>query len=153
MNRRLIVGALILGAKKLLFPQNARFALCIASGAGRQKMHRCARCIGTFPSAARRRRSSAPSNTQMIIRACIVAHIALIRFFADIIDGNQYPRRIKAGVSEQRRGTTHGVLVVGVLRHHQKALGCPLIICADVMTRSRARCWCSFRHCRCMRCK
>ena len=39
MNRRLIFRALILSAMLLLIPQNARSALCIASGAGRQLMH------------------------------------------------------------------------------------------------------------------
>ena len=56
-------------------------------------------------------------------RASTVAHIALINGIADIINFYQDPLVIKPGASEQRRGTTHGGVVVKGLRIHQKALG------------------------------
>ena len=128
MNRRLIVCALILSAILLLIPQNARSALCIASGAGRQLMHHCAKCIGNSPSAARRRSCSAPQRAQRIPQsASTVAHIALMRIVAIFIASQQYPQVIAPGANEQRRGTNHlgvvvlGVVVVGGLRIHQNS--------------------------------
>ena len=144
MNRRLIVCALILSAILLLIPQNARSALCIASGAGRQLMHRCAQCIGTTPSAARRRCSTAPTRAQRILHcAGFVAYIAPIRRIAVIIASQQNPRIIAPGANEQRRGTNHlgvvvlGVVVVGGLRIHLVVVGGigadVMMTCADVM--------------------
>ena len=144
MNRRLIVCALILSAILLLIPQNARSALCIASGAGRQLMHHCAKCIGTIPSAARRRRCTAPQRAQRIEQsASSVDRIALMRIPALIIPSQQNPRIIAPGANEQRRGTNHfGVVVLGVvvvwgLRIHLVVVGGigadVMMTCADVM--------------------
>ena len=128
MNRRLIVCALILSAILLLIPQNARSALCIASGAGRQLKHHCAQCIGTSPSAARPRPSTAPQRAQRIEQsASSVDSIALMQIPALIIPSQQNPRIIAPGANEQRRGTNHlgvvvlGVVVVGGLRIHQNS--------------------------------
>ena len=144
MNRRLIVCALILSVL-VLQTQNARSALCIASGAGRQlKQVHCAECIGTSPSAARPRPSTAPQRAQRIEQsASSVDRIALMQIPALIIPSQQNPRIIAPGANEQRRGTNHlgvvvlGVVVVGGLRIHLVVVGGigadVMMTCADVM--------------------